>query len=217
MTVPYTYLITFLPSNQKYYGVRYAQGCHPTDLGVKYFSSSKYLLEMFNQYNKSDFKFEVRKIFHTAEQACQWERKVLRRLKVHLRNDYINKVHNFTFAMYNPEVVKKVVEANKASGLFIRLGKERGIKNKERIKNGFDHGSISRKSYIVTFTDGTTQYVSNLKEFAAMHNARYDSLRSCVSSGRRYPSRNIQKVALAEGVEPSLQGPQPCVQTVTLR
>ena len=41
MGIPYTYRITHLPSGKHYYGARYAKDCHPSDLWVIYFTSSK--------------------------------------------------------------------------------------------------------------------------------------------------------------------------------
>lgn len=42
-TVPYTYFIGWANLNIWYIGVRFAKGCHPSDLWSKYFTSSKYV------------------------------------------------------------------------------------------------------------------------------------------------------------------------------
>ena len=194
MTIPYTYLITHIPTNKKYYGVRYAKGCHPNDLGTKYFSSSKDLLLMINRESIESFKFEVRKTFLSKQKACEWESKVLRRLKVHLNENWINKAHNYTFSMYNPEVVNKVREANLAKpNFFSDLGKKGAA---SRIAQGKHLVRYAAKTYKITFLDGTEEIVLDLKDFANKHNARYDTLRGCVCGNKPYKSKSIAKVEI---------------------
>lgn len=193
MTVPYTYLITHIPSNKKYYGVRYANGCHPNDLGVKYFSSSKDLLKLIEQDGTESFLFEVRKIFASGQKACEWESKVLKRLKVHTNDNWFNKVHNYTFSMYNREVVEKVRHSNLSKPNFFQdLGKKGG---RARAESG-DLLRLASKIYKVTFYDGSEEIVFNLKEFAENNNARYDTLRRCVSKEIPYKTKNISKIEI---------------------
>lgn len=45
----YTYLIGWSEYDIWYYGVRYAKGCNPADLWVKYFTSSKFVREFREQ------------------------------------------------------------------------------------------------------------------------------------------------------------------------
>lgn len=91
-TTPYTYHIFNTVTQQHYYGVRYSKNCHPNDLWVTYFTSSKYVQKLIDQYGKDSFIFEVRKTFDTPEAALAWEHKVLRRLKVRDRLDWLNRV-----------------------------------------------------------------------------------------------------------------------------
>lgn len=193
MTIPYTYLIIHIPSNKKYYGVRYAKGCHPSDLGVKYFSSSKVILSMIKKDGLNSFKFTIRKTFESKQKACEWETKVLRRLKVHINENWINKVHNYTFSMYNPEVIEKVRSSNLSKpNFFQELGKKGG---KARAKKG-DLSRLAAKTYVVTFCDGRKQTIDNLKQFSIDIGARYDTLRRCVSRGIPYKSKNIDKIEI---------------------
>ena len=78
--MPYTYIITHLPTNVKYYGVQYKKNCTPEDLGVKYFSSSKVLKQLILEDGIENFSFEVRKIFESKHKALEWERKFLTRI-----------------------------------------------------------------------------------------------------------------------------------------
>lgn len=87
MTTPYTYLITHNPSGKRYYGVRYAEGCDPSDLWVTYFTSSKDVKAL----DPSECSYEVRKTFATPEEAFAWEQTVIDRMKLFQREDWYNR------------------------------------------------------------------------------------------------------------------------------
>ena len=93
-TIPFTYLLKHLPTNKYYYGVKFKKNCNPNDLWTKYFTSSKKVKKLIKKYGKKSFIFEIRKIFKTAQQAIIWEHKVLRRMKVIYRNDFLNLTDN---------------------------------------------------------------------------------------------------------------------------
>lgn len=90
MGIPYTYRITHLPSGKHYYGARYAKNCHPDDLWVKYFTSSKTVKKLIEQDGKDAFFVEVRKVFETPEECVAWEVEVLRRLRVSSNQNWLN-------------------------------------------------------------------------------------------------------------------------------
>ena len=87
---PYTYLIGWSHLNKFYYGVRYAKDCHPSDFWNKYFTSSKYVAECREEHGEPDI-VQIRKTFDLREQAIDWETKVLTRMKVISREDFLNK------------------------------------------------------------------------------------------------------------------------------
>lgn len=88
---PYTYLITFLPTGQKYYGSRTKRGCHPSDLWNSYFTSSKTVRQLIEQHGKDAFEVEIRRTFATKAQAILWEHRVLRRVDAARNPLYLNK------------------------------------------------------------------------------------------------------------------------------
>ncbi len=88
--MPYTYYLRNKITGEKYYGVRYAKGCKPAELWTTYFSSSKVVARRIASYGKDSFEFEVRKVFATAQQARNWEERVLRRLGILHRADWLN-------------------------------------------------------------------------------------------------------------------------------
>ena len=85
---PYTYLIGWSKLNKWYYGVRYSKKCHPSDLWVNYFTSSKYVDEFRKKNGEPDI-IQIRKIFTNGEQAIKWEEKVLKKLKVLNENNRV--------------------------------------------------------------------------------------------------------------------------------
>jgi hypothetical protein len=89
MNQPYTYLIGWSTQQKYYYGVRYAIDCNPTDLWAKYFTSSPTVKAMRLIYGEPDVR-QIRKIFTDKQAARLWETKVLRRMKVIRREEFLN-------------------------------------------------------------------------------------------------------------------------------
>lgn len=92
MITAYTYFIKWTNTGMKYYGVRYARGCSPDDLFVTYFTSSKYVSEYIAIHGLPDI-ISVRQVFSDKDKAIAWEERVLQRMKVIYRDDYLNR-HN---------------------------------------------------------------------------------------------------------------------------
>lgn len=83
MSIYYTYLLKHIPTNTFYYGVRFAEGCHPDEFWKTYFTSSKKKIpELREQYGDDSFEFQIRRTFIDRQKAVDWESKVLRRMKV---------------------------------------------------------------------------------------------------------------------------------------
>ena len=89
LTEPFTYFLHWTKVGKSYYGVKYAEGCQPTDLWKTYFTSSAPVAALRAELGEPDI-VEVRKKFRMKSQAILWEHKVLRRLKVCSREDYLN-------------------------------------------------------------------------------------------------------------------------------
>lgn len=87
---PFTYLIGWKQHDKWYYGVRYARNCHPDNLWVSYFTSSKHVKAFREEHGEPDV-VEVRQTFNDSIQAREWEHKVLRRLKVIQDKKWLNR------------------------------------------------------------------------------------------------------------------------------
>jgi len=126
--IPFTYLVKHIPTNRYYYGVRFRKKCHPNDLWTKYFTSSKKVKGLIKKYGKKSFQFEIRKTFKTQKQAREWEHKVLRRLKVIYRDDFLNLSDSLHI---DPKIISKSKMGNKNP----MYGKKMSKKHKQKIKN----------------------------------------------------------------------------------
>jgi len=126
--IPFTYLVKHIPTDKYYYGVRFKKGCHPNDLWTKYFTSSKKVKGLIKRYGKKSFIFEIRKTFKTAQQAMAWEFKVLRRMKVVERKDFLNQSDN---KRIDPKLLSKM-RMGKGNPMY---GKKMTEKHKLKIKN----------------------------------------------------------------------------------
>lgn len=75
-----------------YYGVRYAKNCNPTDLWKDYFTSSARVSEYIKIHGAPDI-IQIRQVFNgenKVSKARLWEHKVLKRLNVIERIDFLN-------------------------------------------------------------------------------------------------------------------------------
>ena len=104
-SIPFTYLLKHIPTKKYYYGVRFKKNCHPNDLWTKYFTSSKKVKGLIKRYGKKSFIFEIRKTFKTQREAIKWENKVLKRMKVIYRKDFLN----FGLNTYSTKTKAKVI------------------------------------------------------------------------------------------------------------
>jgi hypothetical protein len=78
---PYTYEVTFLPTNQKYYGVRFANKTEASnDLWKKYFTSSKVIKSLIDDHGLGAFDIKIDKVFETKEEALSYEHQFLSEL-----------------------------------------------------------------------------------------------------------------------------------------
>lgn len=110
MSSPYTYLIGWSTHNKWYYGVRHAADCNPNELWKTYFTSSKHVKEFRKQFGEPDV-IEIRKTFVDGNAAKLWECKVLKRMQVPYRNDFLNKSYSdgkYQNLKHSAETIEKI-------------------------------------------------------------------------------------------------------------
>lgn len=91
--LPFTYVITFKHTGQRYYGVRYAKNAHPSKLWTTYFTSSKVINSLLKEHGPDAFLVSIRRAFNNKESAVLWESKVLRRLDASHSDQWFNKIN----------------------------------------------------------------------------------------------------------------------------
>ena len=147
---PYTYLIGWSKHNKWYYGVRFAKECHPSDLWVKYFTSSNKVKSLRKEIGDPDI-IQVRKIFDDAKKARLWESKVIRRINATYDNRWLNQTdHNDKFYWEGPrgpfteEHKRKMSETRKGR----KISEEHARKlheGRRKSKNSPEHMEAIRK------------------------------------------------------------------------
>jgi hypothetical protein len=125
--LPYTYLIGWTALDKWYYGVRHAQGCHPSDFWEKYFTSSTYVTEIRQLYGDPDI-IQIRKTFANAVSAMHWERNVLTRLNVAESARWINQSCGYWPLRVITEETRRKMSAAAASNM--------STENRQKITDG---------------------------------------------------------------------------------
>lgn len=180
---PYTYLLTWTEQNKSYYGVRHAikaqciyeSGCHPDELWVTYKTSSRHVADMVNKYGDPDV-IEVRRTFKDAESAQKWEHKVLKRMGVVHKDEWINKTDNESICMSLEERQSIYKEKKESGWVDPKKGRQFSKEHREKlsrakkgkklspeveaafIKRGAE-ARIKRFKIVATLPDGTTDII----------------------------------------------------------
>jgi len=129
MCQPYTYLIGWKKQKKYYYGVRYAKKCSPDDLWKKYFTSSNSVFDMRSIYGEPDI-IKIRKKFANKEEAINWETRVLKKMKVVAREDFLNKND-----MPAPPINNRIMSTNTKTKISSALkGKPKSEEHKQKIR-----------------------------------------------------------------------------------
>lgn len=176
--IPYTYLLYHVPTQKFYYGARYANRkyniAHPKDFWNTYFTSSKPVKSLIEQYGKDSFIFQIRKCFTNADQCQKWETTVLKRMKVKFKDKWLNKTDNIAPRMehenhplygktHKPEAKLKI---GKSSSLR-NSGKNNPMFGKRRI--GYKHTNNTllkmSKNHKIRLTDNSIIEITNLVNF----------------------------------------------------
>lgn len=146
-TIPFTYLIGWSEHNLWYYGVRFAQGCDPTDLWTKYFTSSEIVTDTRMKLGEPDV-IQVRKTFSTDIKAKLWEDKILSSIPKEKRIHWLNQ----TFSSFRGVVFTDLIRQ--------RIGE----KSKGRECTSKTRDKISKSMTGITRSDETKRKLSSLRK-----------------------------------------------------
>jgi hypothetical protein len=138
---PYTYRIFHRPTKTYYYGAKYSKKSDPATFWVDYFTSSKIVHSLIEQYGTHTFEIQRIKSFNTKEETLLWETKFLTKINAAARSDWLN-MHNGDGKFFSCKGGKK--KGSPASNKGIPLSKEQKEKiSKTRKERG--HGKASTK------------------------------------------------------------------------
>lgn len=141
MALPYTYLLGWSAHNKFYYGVRFSSNCHPSELWVTYFTSSKHVKKFYDKFGPPNI-IKIRKIFTTSEKARLWETKVLKRMNVVNNEMWLNKTDNIAI---DPKCA--------LIGSLNNKGVKKSISHRENIKKA-NIGKILSEEHKKNISDG---------------------------------------------------------------
>ena len=77
---PYVYYVFHRQTRQYYIGCRYAKGCNPEELWKTYFTSSKRIHKLIQEYGKESFFYFCFQKCNTREEALELEGKLIETL-----------------------------------------------------------------------------------------------------------------------------------------
>jgi hypothetical protein len=196
MTIPFTYRVTHIPSGTWYYGVRYAEGCHPNDLFISYFTSSARISKLLSEDGPDAFTTEIRRTFQSKEAAIKWEHRVLRKIL-----GWEKCLNQSAFPAVSPEARakgnRKKAEIQE-SGMTIF--QQAGMKWKQKLdlvdpNTGLTYREMRRQRYNQSLDKNNTRYVfrsdiSGDKNPAKREDVRKkisDTLKERIASGEVVP------------------------------
>lgn len=192
---PYTYLIGWSNHNTYYYGVRYARDCQPSDLWESYFTSSNHVSEFRKQHGDPDI-IQIRKTFTDASRARDWEDKVINRLKLHRREDFLNKNRSKGFDL-SPEYFEEMKRVRNTPEWKAKASAQRkGIKHSAEARKNMAIAAKKRGATCVSHTEDTKKKMS---ENALTHNPGFSASSTCPKCGKQGQKANISKWHGLEG------------------
>ena len=137
---PYTYHIK-CPNGKQYYGYRYSNKVSPSeDLWKVYFTSSKLVKKLREQYDDSQFIATVDKVFETPDDARAYEEKYLRENNCVESDDWLNRVNYGHKWHYRPETEEERRALSEKKKKYYKenphpfAGKKHSEETKEKIR-----------------------------------------------------------------------------------
>lgn len=200
----YTYYIFHKPTNQHYYGARWAANSHPDDFWKTYFTSSKKVKILIEHYGLDSFSVQIRKVFSNEHDARLWEHRVLKKINACSRTDWLNtsngqppicnysrkgqglgralsEEHKLAISNGNKGKKKPQTDDHKAAAAAARKGTKRSSDTRMKM-------SISSRAAkpIYTFIKGEVTFIGNLSDWADQFNINVQSAATTFCKGRIY-------------------------------
>lgn len=205
MTIPFAYVITQISTGIRYYGIKFAQGCQPKDLGITYFSSSRIVQTLIKEEGLENFKFDVRKVFENREQAIAWETKFLTKINAAKSTMWFNR-HNGTLTFYrslgykcsestkqnmrkpkSKEHVEKLKKHLDEKRVIPKWNDERKLSHSENMKgkNNYNYGKPNHPGALALNQSSEKRKNKTLEEIYGSEKAKEIRIKSGNSRGKK--------------------------------
>jgi hypothetical protein len=173
---PYTYIITHLPTGKRYYGSRYSYQCKPTDLWIKYFTSSQVVRDLIKQDGVNAFSIEIRKTFTTVKECRSWESRFLHKIDARFNDKWLN-AHNGGSDFYNVSLASDITKQRMSE---VRLGKPKSESMKQN----------SMWYYELKFANGVIEYVKGKRNvLTRLGRKDWETIRVCIQRNNGFVPR----------------------------
>lgn len=168
---PYNYLVVHKETNKFYYGCKYAKGgyTHPdlfwnTKHKKGYFTSSKTIHKMIDEYGHDAFEYKIIKVFDTAEETYLYEQKVIKSVINH--KNCLNAACGGTIDKHKNRTKESYINACKKSAITnaTKIGSD-GLTNNQRsskryknVPRPFDAVEKMKETKLTIGEDGLNSY-----------------------------------------------------------
>ena len=144
-SLAYTYLIGWPDLDVWYYGSRYSRNCHPSELWRSYFTSSKHVKEFVDCFGDPNV-IEIRKTFESKSKARIWEYRVLKRMRVAKRINWLNK-HNGDggFCSFGPRSEETKTKISNVQKIKSKNGEH--VSQREEVKRKISESMSGKKNH----------------------------------------------------------------------
>ena len=199
---PYTYLIGWSKLDKWYYGRRTAKNCNPSDLWVKYFTSSEIVKNFRKKHGEPDV-IQIRRTFKDVVKCAKWECGVLERMNVACNKKFLNlrngdykwdttgkkmpKTQEHREKLRIANTGRKMPLSHSLKQSINNSGKGNPMYGRKRYDTAAWNIETKAKEYNLIGPDGTHYVGKNLNAFAKTVGIRTSSLHS-VDTGRAHSS-----------------------------
>jgi hypothetical protein len=214
---PYTYLIGWSDLNKYYYGMRYAKqkcclyetGCHPNDLWITYFTSSKEVSIYRKKYGEPDI-VQIRRTFSNAKSAKIWEHNVLLKLKAATSDKWLNKTYAMVeFNLHEYNTGKKRSNEQKIRMSVAQKGRTISKNHAKKISNatkgrkpwntgktltGIKYKTTAKKWIICNLETKHEFSVFSLREWCIAQHLNYQAFHRNIKQNRPYKNYTAREV-----------------------
>lgn len=208
---PYTYLIGWSNTKRWYYGARYAKsskclyetGCHPDDLWVTYFTSSKVVKMYVLEHGDPDI-IEIRKTFSNEKDAIEWERKVLCKMNVIRDERFLNESNSEAIRTCNVDTSGMIFWNNGRKTIRAKIcpgpGWSKGmfLTEKQKKERSAKMSGANNPFYGKTHSDGTKLIIAENNKITHTGRKRNKETRNKISEslkGKKHSLETKQKIS----------------------